>query len=94
MTGLQKLLLLAYGIINVISLFLTIYDKRAAQTGRWRIPERRLMLWAALGGSAVMFLTMCLIHHKTRHPKFMIGIPLIFLVQCLLAMLLMPYLHI
>ena len=69
-------------IINVYAIALTIHDKRAAKKHRYRVPERRLLLTAALSGCAAMYVTMLIIHHKTRHMKFMIGIPAIFILEC------------
>ena len=60
---------------------LTAYDKRAAQRGLWRIPERTLLLAAILGGSVAMLLTMRAIRHKTKHTKFMVGMPVIIVLQ-------------
>ena len=56
---------------------------RAINSGR-RIPEILLFLLAALGGSAMMLVMMILIRHKTKHKKFMIGIPLIIILQATL----------
>ena len=60
---------------------LVLYDKRASRIGSWRIKERTLLLVSALGGSVAMLMTMRLAHHKTRHAKFMIGIPVIIVLQ-------------
>lgn len=68
-------------IMNFAAAVAVISDKRRARKHRWRIPENRLLLIAALGGSPAMLLTMLLIRHKTRHPKFMVGIPAILLLQ-------------
>ena len=43
------------------------------------------MLISAIGGSVGMYLTMKKIRHKTRHPKFMVGIPVIIALQIALA---------
>lgn len=69
------------GIVNVIAFFITCFDKSAAKKGAWRVPERTLLLIAASGGSAAMFLAMRLIRHKTRKPKFMLLLPLLCLLQ-------------
>ena len=66
---------------NVLALFVTIYDKRAAKKRRFRVPESTLLLLAAVGGSGAMLLTMWLIRHKTRRATFMLGIPAILLLQ-------------
>lgn len=67
--------------MNFAAVAATLSDKRRAKRRLWRIPERRLLLIAALGGSPAMLLTMLLIHHKTKHAKFMVGLPLILTVQ-------------
>lgn len=71
--------------ISLVSVVVTVADKRKAKKGAWRIPEATLLGLAALGGSVAMYLTMHLIRHKTKHPKFMLGIPVIFLLQLGLA---------
>ena len=72
--------------ISVFAVFLTVYDKRAARKGKWRISESALLCTAALGGSVAMFLTMLLIRHKTKHIKFMLGIPIIMVFQAVLLL--------
>lgn len=68
-------------VISFIAVVLTVYDKKASKKGRRRVRERTLLLVSALGGSAAMFITMRLIRHKTRHMKFMVGIPVIAALQ-------------
>ena len=77
-------ILLAYIIlISLISIIVCIYDKKISKKNRveLRIPEKTLLVLSALGGSVAMFITMLLIRHKTKHVKFMLGIPLIIVVQ-------------
>lgn len=64
------------GIISAVSVIVTAYDKIAAKSGAWRIPEKTLLLLGFFGGAAAMLVTMLIIHHKTRHAKFMVGLPL------------------
>ena len=71
-------------VINVIAVIVTVHDKNAAQKGAWRVKERTLMLISALGGAPAMYLTMLTIHHKTRKHLFMIGIPVIFVLELIL----------
>ena len=82
-------------VISVVSVAVTVYDKWAAKhrTDR-RIRERSLLAFSVLGGSAAMFVTMLIIRHKTKHPKFMIGIPVIMAVQAALVWFAVKYLHI
>lgn len=70
-------------VISLISIIVCIYDKKISKRGdvRLRIPEKSLFIWSALGGSLAMFITMQLIRHKTKHLSFMIGIPVIFILQ-------------
>ena len=69
-------------VISVISIAVTIYDKWAAKNRpKKRTRESTLLLLSALGGSIAMLLTMYGIRHKTKHIKFMLGIPLIILLQ-------------
>ncbi|MBR2353285.1 MAG: DUF1294 domain-containing protein [Clostridia bacterium] len=78
--------LIYLGMISVISVIVCIYDKIAAKHNpRHRTRERTLLLLSALGGSVAMFVTMQLIRHKTKHVKFMVGIPVIFLLQVALV---------
>lgn len=80
-----KTILLVYLIlINAVGLVLMFADKQKARRGRWRIPEATLMAVAALGGSVGSLLGMYLFRHKTRHPKFTVGIPAILFVQIVL----------
>lgn len=72
--------------ISVLSVALTVLDKRAARRRAMRVPEIVLLLFAALGGEIAMYITMRVIHHKTRHPKFMIGLPVIFVLHIMLLL--------
>ena len=65
-----------------------LIDKYKATKNLWRIPEATLMGSAALGGSIGALLGMYAVRHKVRKPKFYIGIPLILLLQCGLALFL------
>ena len=72
-------------LINIIAFFLMGMDKRKARTGAWRIPEKTLFLSAILGGSIGAIAGMQLFRHKTRHQSFVVGMPVILIVQILLA---------
>ena len=68
-------------VISLVAIVLTIQDKRTAKANSWRVKEQTLLLVAALGGSIAMLATMKAIRHKTQHPKFMVGIPVIIFLQ-------------
>ena len=81
----MKYFLLYLLLINAAAFVLMLADKRKARKNRWRIPERTLILSAALGGSIGALLGMYTFRHKTKHPKFYIGIPVILAAQVFLA---------
>lgn len=81
----MKLLWAYLILINALSFLFMLADKRRARKKLWRIPEATLMGLAALGGSLGALLGMYLFRHKTRHPKFTVGIPAILLLQLALA---------
>ena len=81
----MKLLLAYLLIINAVGFALMLIDKWKARKNRWRIPEATLMGIAALGGSVGSLLGMYTVRHKTQHPKFTLGIPLILAVQIVAA---------
>ncbi len=80
----MKYLLIYLIAISIIAIIITIYDKLCAIGRRWRVKENTLMLISALGGSLAMYITMLIIRHKTRHIKFMLGIPLIIIIQLII----------
>ncbi len=63
-------------LINIFSFVMYGIDKRRAVRGKWRIPEKTLLLTAFGGGSIGALAGMCLFHHKTRKLKFLILVPL------------------
>ncbi|MBQ3331441.1 MAG: DUF1294 domain-containing protein [Ruminococcus sp.] len=87
----MKFLYLYLIIINLLAVIVTVRDKIAAVRGHWRVKEKLLLLIAALGGSPAMLLTMLLIRHKTRKAKFMVGIPLIMILQLVIVFLVLHY---
>ena len=84
---LEKIILIYLAAISFISLTVCIYDKVISKKNRveLRVPEKNLLVLSALGGSIAMYITMQIIHHKTKHAKFMIGIPVIMIRQAALV---------
>lgn len=93
MAWLNMVILVYLLLVNMTAVCLTVYDKKAAKKHRRRISENGLMLTALLGGGIGMYLTMLLIRHKTKHPKFMVGIPVIILLEAGLLGVLIYYYH-
>lgn len=75
-------------IINALGFVLMLTDKRKAVKKLWRIPEATLFSVALLGGSAGVLCGIYAARHKTRHPSFTLGIPVIMAVQIVLAIVL------
>ena len=72
-------------IINIIAFILMYIDKVKAIKHQWRIQESTLIGFAIFGGSIGSFLGMKIFKHKTKHPKFYIGLPVILIIQVLLS---------
>lgn len=66
---------------NLVAVVITIADKRRARRHQWRVPESTLWLVSILGGTPLMLTTMHLIRHKTRHRRFMWGLPVLLVIQ-------------
>lgn len=79
-TGMLATLIL----INIIAIILMAYDKKKAEDGGWRVPERTLLMFGALGGALGIWLGMRLFHHKTKHLSFLVLIPIFFFIHVLI----------
>ena len=81
------LILLAYiAVVSLCSIVVCVYDKKISKRNnvKLRIPEKSLFIWSAVGGSVAMYITMHIIRHKTKHISFMVGIPVIMILQAAL----------
>jgi uncharacterized membrane protein YsdA (DUF1294 family) len=67
--------------INLLGIFVMYSDKKKSRKGKWRTPENTLFTIAVAYGAFGIFMGMRLFRHKTKHKKFVIGIPLILIVQ-------------
>jgi uncharacterized membrane protein YsdA (DUF1294 family) len=65
-------------------------DKCKAMKNAWRIPEATLLGLAAIGGSLGALIGMQLFRHKTRHPKFYLGVPLLLILHIALLLWMIP----
>ncbi|MCQ2289413.1 MAG: DUF1294 domain-containing protein [Muribaculaceae bacterium] len=68
-------------------------DKRRARRQQYRISEATLISLVSLGGGFGALAGIWLLHHKTRHKKFTIGVPAIMMAQVAFVLWLMadPY---
>lgn len=81
------ILCLYLALINALAFALMLADKHRARKKKWRIPESTLIAAAMLGGSLGALVGMYAARHKTRRPKFTVGIPLILALQLLAGIL-------
>lgn len=77
----EKLFLLYLIFISIVSVIVTVVDKNAAKRRSRRISERTLLFISLIFGALAMYITMIFIRHKTKHPKFMIGLPVIMILN-------------
>lgn len=87
----MKIMLIYLFIINIFGIYIMYLDKKKAKKGYWRIPEATLFMVAAIFGSVGILVGMRLFHHKTKHFKFIFGIPAILVVQVYLLYKLYNY---
>jgi len=77
---------LGYGItINLLGFGLFGWDKSCASRGSRRVPEKRLLTVAALGGAPAMLLGRSMFRHKTRKQPFRTYLNVILCIQVLVA---------
>ena len=70
--------------INLIGLLIIYIDKKKAKYGRWRIPEKTLLIIALLGGSIGTIIGMHWFRHKTQKIKFTLGFPTILISEIII----------
>ena len=86
----MKILLIYLLTVNAAAMLFMLADKCKAKKKAWRIPEATLMGLAAIGGSLGALMGMQLFRHKTKHPKFFIGIPVLLVLHVALLLWLIP----
>ena len=60
-------------------------DKWKAKNNAWRIPENTLFSITVLGGGIGTIAGMYVFRHKTKKPKFTIGMPVILVLEIILV---------
>ena len=63
-------------LVNLLAFALYGLDKRKAKKKKFRIPERALLWMARIGGGVGSWIGIMLFHHKTKHTKFKVLVPL------------------
>lgn len=72
-------------VVNIIGFLIMYIDKKRAKYGRWRIPEKTLLLVALLGGSIGTIIGMYTFRHKTQKIKFALGFPTILISEIIIV---------
>lgn len=70
--------------LNIFGFSIMGIDKQKAKRHQWRISEKTLFMVSLLGGSIGTLVGMYFFHHKTKHWYFVVGMPLILIVQSIL----------
>lgn len=68
-------------LINIIAFIMMGIDKSKAERHAWRISEATFFLISIVGGSLGSILGMYTFRHKTKHWYFVLGMPIILLIQ-------------
>ena len=82
---LQNIFLIYLLAINLAGFFTMFADKRRARKNKWRIKERTLFLLALAGGCPGCLAGMYVFRHKAKHWYFVLGMPVILVLQIALA---------
>ena len=73
--------------VNLAGFILMGVDKLKAKRRKWRIPEATLFLVAVIGGSIGSIAGMYIFRHKTQHMYFVIGMPIILVIQIIFGII-------
>ena len=86
-----EFLLCYFAVMSIIAIIITVADKINSKTGGRRVREDFLLTIGLLGGALFEYLTMRIIRHKTRHKKFMIGLPVEIILHISIVVLILIY---
>ncbi|MBQ9532170.1 MAG: DUF1294 domain-containing protein [Eubacterium sp.] len=73
--------------INLLGVIVNCLDKYKAKHNKWRIKEATLWIIGLLGGAPCSYATMKIIRHKTKHKSFMIGMPILIVLNIIVLIL-------
>ena len=72
-------------VINVFGFLMMGIDKWKAKNNGWRIPENTLFSITVLGGGIGTIVGMYTFRHKTKKPKFTVGMPAVLILEIILV---------
>jgi uncharacterized membrane protein YsdA (DUF1294 family) len=85
----MKILWAYIAAVNIAAFLVMGADKHKAKRHERRISEKSIFTLGFAGGSLGVLIGMNIFHHKTKHLKFTIGIPLMLLLNIALLVYLM-----
>lgn len=91
LTSIKTFIIIYLVMINVFSFVAFGIDKARAVHRMRRIPERRLWWFTFAGGSVGALAGMSFFRHKTKHTKFIIGVPVVLALQIAVILLLVCF---
>ena len=68
-------ILIYLAVMNLLGFLSMFIDKKKAEKGSWRTPEKTLLTIGLLGGSIGSIIGMYVFHHKTKKLRFSVGLP-------------------
>lgn len=77
----MKAIIIYLLILNTIAFAAMGADKSKARRHKWRISENSFLILGLLGGGIGILLGMSFFHHKTKHLKFTLGIPVVTIIN-------------
>jgi uncharacterized membrane protein YsdA (DUF1294 family) len=80
----HRYIILYFIIINLIGIGAMALDKYKAQKGKWRISEKTLFVITLLGGGIGTLFGMYKFRHKTKKMYFVIGFPVILIIEIII----------
>lgn len=79
-----NVIIIYFILINVVTFFAMLIDKKKAQHGSWRIKEGTLFGLVLAGGGIGGIVGIYLFRHKTKKISFTIGFPTILILEVIL----------
>ena len=80
----EQVIFIYITVMSILGFVLMGIDKHKAHRHKWRISERSIFVVGLLGGGLGVLLGMSFFHHKIKHLKFTLGIPLVLLTNIVL----------
>lgn len=72
-------------IINLVGFLIMYIDKKKAINNKYRVAEKKLFFICLVGGSLGLLTGMYKFHHKTKHNKFVYGVPIILILNIIIS---------